>query len=85
MKNCGIGAIGGTDLTYYGGNHLTSGSDNGWCYKFGKFMIGEEMTIGEALTELREMDPSYGWSNRAPYVLYGDPSLGVNTYKKSLY
>ncbi len=86
LKNCAIGAIGGTDLTYYGGDYETSGSDNAWAYHFGRTMIGDSMTYGEALTALREMAPSsFGWSNRAPYVLYGDPTIGVNTYRKSPY
>jgi len=80
LKNCGIGAIGGTDLTYYGGDYKTSGSDNAWAYYFGKFMIGDSMDIGNALTALREMAPSsFNWLNRAPYVLYGDPTLGILT------
>lgn len=80
LKNCGLGAIGGTNLTYYGGNYLTSGSDNGWAYKFGKHMIGDSMTVGDALHALQELDPNFGWSNRGPYVLYGDPTLGIVTY-----
>ncbi len=79
LKNCAMGAIGGTDLTYYGGDYKTSGSDNAWAYHFGRTMIADSMTIGEALTALREMAPNYGWNNRAPYVLYGDPTIGVTT------
>ncbi|MBN1984638.1 MAG: hypothetical protein JW795_24140 [Chitinivibrionales bacterium] len=79
LRDCGIGAIGGTNLTYYGGSYQTSGSDNGWCYKFGKHLIADKLEIGDALTELRELDPSYAWRNRGPYVLYGDPSIGIGT------
>ncbi|MCP4710130.1 MAG: hypothetical protein GY869_16025, partial [Planctomycetes bacterium] len=74
-----MGAIGGTDLTYYGGDYKTSGSDNGWAYKFARFYIADSMTAGEALTALREMAPNYGWNNRAPYVHYGDPTVGIYT------
>ncbi len=83
LKNCGMGAIGGTTLTYYGGNFLTSGSDEGWAYKFGKYMISDSMTAGECITALRELDPGYGWLNRIPYVLYGDPTVGITTYMRS--
>ncbi|MBN1982914.1 MAG: hypothetical protein JW795_15390 [Chitinivibrionales bacterium] len=79
LKNCGIGAIGGTNYTFYGGSYLTSGSDNGWCYKFGKHLIADKLEISDALTELRQLDPNYQWRNRTPYVLYGDPSLGIGT------
>ena len=80
LKDCAMGAIGGTDLTYYGSNYLTSGSDNAWAYYFARYLIADSMTAGESLTALREMAPgSYGWRNRAPYVLYGDPTIGVYT------
>ena len=78
-----MGAIGGTNLTYYGGNFLTSGSDEGWAYKFGKFMIVDSMTAGQCISALREMDPGYGWYKRAPYVFYGDPTVGITTYMRS--
>jgi hypothetical protein len=83
LQDCAMGAIGGTDLTYYGGSYETSGSDNAWAYHFARCFIADSMTAGEALTSLREMAPSsYGWSNRAPYVLYGDPSIGILTCNK---
>ena len=80
LLDCSMGAIGGTDLTYYGGSYETSGSDNAWAYHFARCFVADSMTAGEALTSLREMAPdSYGWNNRAPYVLYGDPTVGVYT------
>jgi hypothetical protein len=80
LKNCALSGIGGTNLTYYGGAYLTSGSDNGWAYKFGKHHIADSMTAGNVLHALQELDPSYAWMNRGPYVLYGDPTLSIVTY-----
>ncbi len=79
LRDCGMGAIGGTDLTYYGGNYETSGSNNGWMYKYPQYMVTDTMTMGEALTALREFAPNYDWKNRGPFVLYGDPSIGVTS------
>jgi hypothetical protein len=42
-------------------------------------MIKDSMEIGMALNTMRDIDPNFGWYNRAPYVLYGDPSLGITT------
>lgn len=80
LKNCGMGAIGGTNLTYYNPGISTfdgHGSDQGWMYTFVRFMVVDKLNSGETLTALREMDPRYGWYNRGPYVLYGDPTVGI--------
>jgi flagellar hook assembly protein FlgD len=39
------------------------------------------MEIGECLTYLLELDASMKWLNRAPFALYGDPSIGIYTCK----
>ncbi len=87
LKNCGIGAIGGTHLTYYSPgqtNFEGSGSDQGWVYNFGDAMMVKKMTSGEAINYLRGL-PDAWWSNNIPYVLYGDPSLGIYTCKSKPY
>jgi hypothetical protein len=83
LRDCGMGAIGGTDLTYYMGDFRTGGSDEAWAYNFAKFLIAEGREIGDVISGLRDMAPSYGWNNRVPYVLYADPSIGLNTYSGS--
>lgn len=83
LRDCGMGAIGGTDLTYYMGDFRTGGSDEAWAYNFAKFLIVEGREIGDVISGLRDMAPTYGWNNRVPYVLYADPSIGLNTYNGS--
>lgn len=86
LKDASMGVIGGTTITYYGGSFLTSGSDGAWSYHFARTMVEDSMTIGESLTFLREMAPnSFGWQNRAPYVLYGDPTIGAYTCNMESY
>jgi len=78
-----MGAIGGTNLTYYNPGSLSNldlaGSDEGWAYNFAKYMIRDSMEIGDAFNSIRAIDPDFEWENRAPYVLYGDPSIGIIT------
>jgi hypothetical protein len=69
LKNCGVGAIGGTDYTMVG-------DDMTWGKMYVKYMVADKMTIGEAMTTLKAKN-SNGWYNIAPYVIYGDPTLGV--------
>lgn len=69
LKNCGVGAIGGTDYTMVG-------DDMTWGKMYVKYMVADKMTIGETMTTLKAKN-SNGWYNIAPYVIYGDPTLGV--------
>jgi hypothetical protein len=72
LKNCGMGAIGGTDYTVISG-------DMRWIKLFVGHLAVDSLTIGATHTVLIE-NCSSGWLNRAPYVLYGAPSVGVYTH-----
>ncbi len=72
LKNCGMGAIGGTDYTVISG-------DMRWIKLFVGHLAVDSLTIGATHSVLIE-NCSSGWLNRAPYVLYGDPTVGVYTY-----
>lgn len=69
LKNCGIGAMGGTDYTMVG-------DDMNWSRYFVNYMVTSKMTAGQAMTQLKAKNSS-GWYNRGPYVLYGDPTVGI--------
>lgn len=83
LRDCAIGVFAGTNLTDYNPKEPfeTSGSNEGWSYSFQKCMVTDSMEIGECLTYLRELDASMKWLNRAPFALYGDPSIGIYTCK----
>lgn len=89
LKNGAIGTLGGTSYTDYEPKTLTyiptAGSNEGWAYNFVKCMAMDSMDIGECITYLRELQPDYPtgkWLNRAPYVLYGDPSISIYSHKQ---
>ncbi|MBN1982517.1 MAG: hypothetical protein JW795_13370 [Chitinivibrionales bacterium] len=89
LKSCGMGSIGGNDYTYWTGGLsasaakqlATNGLDEGWAYNFARFMITNSMSMGDCLTALRDISVSDTWCNRVPYVLYGDPTIGIETCK----
>lgn len=75
LKNCGMGAIGGTEFTVIAGDMV-------WIESFVGYLAMDSLTIGATHTELLINDCLFPWLNRGPYVLYGDPSIGIYSYQK---
>lgn len=75
LKNCGMGAIGGTEFTVVAGDMV-------WIESFVGYLAMDSLTIGATHTELLINDCLFPWLNRGPYVLYGDPSIGIYSYQK---
>ncbi|MBN1982167.1 MAG: hypothetical protein JW795_11590, partial [Chitinivibrionales bacterium] len=85
IKYCGMGAIAGTNVTAYNTQgSFSGGSDEAWAVYFAKHLIEDEAEFGKVITNLRDRTSSDGqiaWLNLIPYVMYGDPTVGIYTYK----
>jgi hypothetical protein len=73
LKNCGVGAIGGTDYTVISDDQI-------WIKAFVGYLVKDKLTNGEAMTQMLMNDCQTDWLNRGPYVLHGDPSIGVYSF-----
>lgn len=86
LKTGAVGTIASTRLSLY-----KSGLNNpkdikltnlAMCYYFAKYMIRDGETIGDALCRLKsEVDGDFtgAWLNYCDYVVYGDPSISINS------
>ncbi len=84
LKNGAVGTIASTRLSLYKSG-LTDPTDIkmtnlSMCYYFGKYMIEDKETIGDALNRMKsEIDGDFtgAWLNYCDYNIYGDPSISI--------
>lgn len=73
LKYCAMGAIAGTRETAISEDMVAT-------KYFVRDMAHDSMTIGQTLTDLNN-NHSNGWYNRAPMCIYGDPTIGIYSFR----
>ena len=90
LKNGAIGTVGGTRVTwYYPGQTIfdNTATNSGMTYQYAKNLIASLLPAGDALQKLKfHIAPGIKefWMNYLDFVLYGDPSIGLQSYKKPI-
>ena len=86
LKNGAIVTMAGTDLTWYmpgQTDFANSTTNSGMSYSYAKYLVEEKLYAGDAYNKVMEtLSPSGSnwWTNYVVFVIYGDPSLGLNTF-----
>lgn len=88
LKNGAIGTIGATTISHGPGSPMPSlqndAGNAGMAYNFALRLIGEGMSAGEALNDLRRdvgvQNRWWYWKNYLTFNLWGDPSVGIYSH-----
>lgn len=87
LKNGAIGTVGATVISHGPGSEvdLTNDAGNaGMAYAFAQRMVQEQMSAGDALSDLRrDIDVRnrwWYWRNYMAFNLWGDPSVGLYSF-----
>ena len=88
LKNGAIGTIGAATISHGPGSPIPSlineAGNAGMAYNYALRLIGEEMSAGEALNDLRRdvglQNRWWYWKNYLTFNLWGDPSIGLYSH-----
>ncbi len=73
LKYCAMGAMAGTRETAISEDMVAT-------KYFIKDMVNDSMTMGQMINDMNN-NHSNGWYNRAPMCIYGDPTIGVYSFR----
>ncbi len=85
LRNGAVSSVGATRVSwYYPGEIRFKGSNSkpGMAYEYARRLIGEDMSCGDALHEMKaSLTPTETlWMNFTAFCLYGDPELSLTSH-----